>query len=102
MRYFFVHPVLKVRDELFATTRLLSAERNSLGESLAVLRDQEYRAWHLWMLHAKKIMKERYKPTLVREPVSIHAEAPELFPGEVETLVEQLTKVVTQRVQDLS
>ena len=102
VRSLFIKPVLKARDELSATARLLSVERDAVEEALSGLRDQEYRSWHLWMLHAKKIMKGRYQPTLVREPISARVVAPEIFPDEVETLVEQLTKVVTQRVQDLS
>lgn len=101
IRYFFVHPAIKLRDRIKGSLHTLLAESDTLQNAIENTREQEYRSWHVWYLHAQKIMKDRYQPIQSREPVSVRVVAPEVPSYEIEKLVKQLTLLVVKRVQGL-
>ncbi len=102
VRYLFVHPAIKIRDMIKGSLHKLSSEGDTLQNAIQNTRDQEYRSWHMWYLHAQKIMKDRYQPMSSREPVSVRVVTPEVPSHEIEKLAKQLTLLVVKRVQGLS
>lgn len=102
VRYLFIQPALRLRDRVSATISALTAERDAVQAAVLVMRDQEYRDWHRWMLNVQRIMKERYQPVAQREPISVRVTTPEVPPQEIEKLTEQLTTLVTKHVQEVS
>lgn len=101
VRYLFLRPTLKVRDEIRAEFDVLSAERDALMHGVALVKDQEYSAWNLWHLHAHKVMKDRYQPQFYHEPINVRVPTPEIPPHEIEKMTEQLTRLVHKRLQEL-
>ncbi len=101
VRYLFVHPAIKTRDAVYGTLKDLTAERDQLREAITVVREEEYRAWHLWYLQVHKSINGRYQRSAIREPVSIRVSTPEVPAHEIEKVAHQLTALVTRRIQEM-
>lgn len=101
VRYLFIHPAIKIRDVVYGRLKTLATERDQLREAVALVRQEEYRAWHLWYLHAHKSIKGRYQQPVHREPVSVRVAIPEVPAHEIEKMANQLTVLVTRRIQEV-
>lgn len=101
VKYLFIHPAIKVRDMVYGALRDLTTERDQLREAVELIKQEEYRAWHLWYLQAHKTIKSRYQKPLDREPITVRVPTPEVPAHEIEKMTHQLTALVTQRIQEV-
>ena len=101
VRYLFMRPALQRRDAARDELSMLAAERDGLRAAIRSVQEQEYSAWHLWHLQARKIMKERYQPHLYYESIATRIPTPEIPASEREKAIDQLTRLLYKRLQEL-
>jgi hypothetical protein len=102
VRYLFMRPAIKIRDSVYGGLRALSAERDQLQGAMSALREQEYRAWHVWYLQAQNSISKRYEHHTHRMPVPVRVSMPDVPVSEVERVTERLTALVVVRLEETS
>jgi hypothetical protein len=101
VRYLFMRPALKIRDAVQGELTALEAERNNTLTAIRAVKEQEYSAWHLWHLQARRIMSDRYQPHLSYESIATRVPTPEIPASEREKITDHLTRLLYKRLQDL-
>jgi hypothetical protein len=101
VRYLFMRPALKIRDAVKSELALLEAERTNTLTAIRSLQEQEYSAWHLWHLQARRIMSDRYQPHLSYESIATRVPTPEIPASEREKITDQLTRLLYKRLQEM-
>jgi hypothetical protein len=101
VRYLFMRPALKMRDAVQSELIALEAERTNTLTAIRSVKEQEYSAWHLWHLQARRIMNDRYQAHLSYESIATRIPTPEIPASEREKITDQLTRLLYKRLQEL-
>jgi hypothetical protein len=96
-----MRPALKMRDAVQSELIALEAERTNTLTAIRSVKEQEYSAWHLWHLQARRIMNDRYQAHLSYESIATRIPTPEIPASEREKITDQLTRLLYKRLQEL-